>query len=252
MSVNAQPGPGAVAVVGCNGAIGSALVGGLAAAGISVLGVDRDAEPSNPGVVDYLSLDYSDLYRGLDDFAEALRSHPVPVTGLAIATGLYPARRMSDETESSLTALFHANAIMPTLVTSTFIASTDPGARSIVVTSSLAARRSRIGTGAYSATKIAMERLVSTLALEHRNEGVRINLVQPGYVASGSEINRVPAQYEQAIAEGTGLVRPDDLVQSFMWLLSPASVMVNGETISVDAGLHLGREDEIAWLDDAE
>ena len=76
-------------------------------------------------------------------------------------------------------------------------------------------------------------------------------MVQPGYVASGSTINRVPDDYEQAIAESSELVRPSDLVETFLWLLGPTSNVVNGETISVDAGNHLGRKDDIAWVDDA-
>lgn len=242
----------AVAVVGCNGAIGSAVVDGLLDSGISVLGFDFQDAPLRSGLASYRCLDYSALHTGLDVFTEILRAHPLPVTGLAVSTGLFPARLMHTETEDTLTALFHANAIAPALVTSAFIAATEPGPRSVVVASSLAARRSRIGTGAYSATKVALERLVSTQALEHRDEGVRINMVQPGYVASDSDINRVPAAYERSIAESSGLVRPADLVDSFLWLLGPASAMVNGETISVDAGNHLGRKDEIAWVSDAD
>lgn len=251
MSVN-ESGERAVAVVGCNGAIGSAVVDGLLATSVTVLGFDFQDTALRAGLGSYRRLDYSVLQQDLDSFAEALRTHPLPVTGLAVTTGLYPARLMRKETEDSLTALFRANAIAPALVTGTFIAATEPGPRSVVVASSLAARRSRIGTGAYSAAKIALERLVSTQALEHRDEGVRINMVQPGYVASDSEINRVPEDYERAIAESSGLVRPADLVDSFLWLLGPASAMVNGETISVDAGNHLGRKDEIAWLGDAD
>lgn len=241
-----------VAIVGCNGAIGSALVDGLLRSGKSVLGFDRDTSPIRTELRSYWQLDYSNLQTGLDTFAHVLSAHDAPVTGLAVTTGLYPARRMCDETESSLADLFHSNAIAPARVVSTFAAASNIGQRSVVVTSSLAARRSRIGTGAYSATKIAFERLVSTIALEHRDEGLRVNMVQPGYVASGSTINPVPDDYERTLDEPGGLVRPKDLVASFMWLLSPSSRMVNGETISVDAGGHLGRKDEVAWLDDAD
>lgn len=251
MSVNVD-GERAVAVVGCNGAIGSAVVDGLIATGVSVLGFDFQNTSFLGSSGSYRRLDYSALEQDLDVFAKALRTHTLPVTGLAVTTGLYPARLMHAETEDSLATLFHANAIAPTLVTSTFIAATRPGPRSVVLTSSLASRRSRIGMGAYSATKVALERLASTQALEHRDEGVRINMVQPGYVASGSAINRVPEDYERAIAESSGLVSPADLVDSFLWLLGPASSMINGETISVDAGNHLGRKDEIAWVGDAD
>lgn len=240
-----------VAVVGCNGAIGSAVVDELLSTGTSVLGFDFQNTARCTELSSYDTLDYSELLNGLNGFAEVLRTHPLPVTGLAVTTGLYPARLMHTETEDSLTALFHANAIAPALVTSAFIAATEPGPRSVVIASSLAARRSRIGTGAYSASKVALERLVCTQALEHRDEGVRINMVQPGYVASGSTINRVPEDYEQAIAESSELVRPSDLVETFLWLLGPTSNVVNGETISVDAGNHLGRKDDIAWVDDA-
>lgn len=254
MSVNdsAVANEQAVAVVGCNGALGSALVSGLLAAGTSVLGFDRDELPTHPDLDSYHQIEYSNLQPGLDSFAEVLASHPTPVVGLAVMTGLYPARLMHEETETSLGALFHANTIAPALVVNTFISATQPGPRSVVVTSSLAARRSRIGIGAYSATKIAFERLVSTLALEHREEGVRVNMVQPGYVASDSSINPVPEAYERAVKDSTGLTRPTDLVNSYLWLLGSTSGMVNGETISVDGGAHLGRKDEVAWLDNAD
>lgn len=239
-----------VAVVGCNGAIGSALVDGLLRSGKSVLGFDRDNSPTHPELKFYRRLDYEELEAGLDSFTRALTHHSDSLTGLAVATGLYPARRMRDETETSLADLFHTNAIAPARVVSTFASLSGPTPRSVVVTSSLAARKSRIGTGAYSATKVAFERLMSTIALEHRDERMRINMVQPGYVASGSSMNPVPEGYERRIEETSGLVRPRDLVDTFLWLLGPSSIMVNGESISVDAGNHLGRKDEIAWLDD--
>lgn len=245
-----------IAVVGSNGAIGAAVVEDLLANGVQVLGFDRGDVARDPRVVHH-ALDFADLDVGTAGFRTAVEDHRDTLSGLVIASGLYPARHMADETPQTLADLLLVNTVAPAVLVEAYVAgilgtaSAAPRPQSIVVTSSLAARKARIGSGAYSASKIALERLVTTTALEHLGTGIRINCVQPGYVSSHSEISPIPADYEEMIARRSGgLVVPADLVGIYRWLLSDASALVNGECLAIDGGLHIGRTDDSAWVDD--
>jgi NAD(P)-dependent dehydrogenase (short-subunit alcohol dehydrogenase family) len=50
---------------------------------------------------------------------------------------------------------------------------------------SIAGRRSGPGTGGYSATKAALERMSEALRLELRDQGIRVSVVYPGATATG-------------------------------------------------------------------
>ncbi|WP_349826865.1 SDR family oxidoreductase [Brevibacterium litoralis] len=242
-------------VVGSNGAIGHAVAQALSAAGARVIGLDMGPTPREPGA-DHRQVDVEDPTAICEVLAEVLGecadagTNTSGALGMVVATGLYPARYTSDETAETLSQVLRANTVLPALLTSTFAQVADQSrTRAVVLTSSLAARRSRIGSGAYSASKVALERLVETIALEHLGTGLRINCVQPGYVSAGSTINPIPDDYEAAMSERIGgLVVPADLVDSYLWLLSERSAMVNGESLAVDRGLHIGRTDDQAWV----
>lgn len=237
--------PASCAIVGSNGAIGRAVAARLAAHGVAVHGFDLGPE-SATAVASYTRVPETDPDGQVDAFTAQLVE--VQPDTLIIASGLYPARTLADETVASLQHTLTVNAIVPALMVRAFSehhASEDPA---VAVTSSLAALRPRVGTAAYSTSKVALERLLAAVALEYRDRGVRVNAVQPGYVSSQSTVNPIPDAYDaQMKATGAACV-PEDLVDTFVWLVSPASRQLNGATLPVDRGMHLGSSTEGAWL----
>ncbi|WP_058043040.1 SDR family NAD(P)-dependent oxidoreductase [Streptomyces roseifaciens] len=96
------------------------------------------------------------------------------------------------------------------------------------------------GIGAYVASKHAAVALTRVAALEHARDGVRVNALAPGPIET-----EMLAASEAAVGGATtwrGLIpsgeigTPRQVADVAMWLFSPASSYVNGQTIGVDGG----------------
>lgn len=108
------------------------------------------------------------------------------------------------------------------------------GGRVVVVSSVTGPLASSPGESPYAAGKAALGGLVRTLALELGGEGVRVNAVAPGWIATDAT---TPA--ERRAARHTPLGRagtPAEVAEVIAFLASPAASYVNGETVVVDGG----------------
>jgi 3-oxoacyl-[acyl-carrier protein] reductase len=87
----------------------------------------------------------------------------------------------------------------------------------------------------YIASKAAIQQLTPSLALELAPRGITVNCVNPGPVDTGYADEAARAVVAAAHPQrrwGT----PDDIVAAIVWLASPASDWVTGQTIDVDGG----------------
>lgn len=113
----------------------------------------------------------------------------------------------------------------------------------LIVVSSTAAFHATIGNPAYAASKAGAVALVRTLAASWAGDGIRVNGIAPGFVAT--KMTRVttenPARLEGALAKiplgrmGT----PSEMAGAALFLASPLSSYVLGQTLVVDGGLTL-------------
>jgi 3-oxoacyl-[acyl-carrier protein] reductase len=76
------------------------------------------------------------------------------------------------------------------------------------------------------------------VAKECGKDGVRCNVIAPGFVITGATQNR-PVEWQQSFLKARAISReqrPDDLVGTALYLLSDLSGFVSGQTIVVDGG----------------
>jgi NAD(P)-dependent dehydrogenase (short-subunit alcohol dehydrogenase family) len=118
------------------------------------------------------------------------------------------------------------------------------GASSCVVNLTAAcAHRPMPGIGAYCASKAAMLNLTSTLAQEWGREGIRVNALTPGSVATDMILPKDPAKREAFEREMAGqnlvgrLADPREIARAARFLASPAASYMTGQTLVVDGGL---------------
>jgi NAD(P)-dependent dehydrogenase (short-subunit alcohol dehydrogenase family) len=110
----------------------------------------------------------------------------------------------------------------------------------IVNISSTAARTGSAGEWVhYAASKAAVDTLTFGLAQEVAAEGVRVNAVAPGLVATGLHAAAGMPDRLERLAPGVPMGRPgepDEIAEAVLWLLSPAASFTAGAVLEVGGG----------------
>ena len=93
---------------------------------------------------------------------------------------------------------------------------------------------------AYAAAKTAVVGLTRSLALAYAEDGIRVNAIAPGWIATEiSRGGRENPQFNDNLMDRLPNKRwaePEELAGTALFLASPASALINGVTIPVDGG----------------
>ena len=132
-------------------------------------------------------------------------------------------------------------AVLPVMV--------DQGSGSVVIVGSITGKRPLFGRSSYAATKSAVVGLTRTLAAEAGPEGVRVNMVSPGFVAGprldwvieaqaqarGITAGEVRAELEAESPMGR-LTEPEDVARAVVFLASDDAAGMTGVDLNVNSG----------------
>ncbi|KAI1485516.1 NAD(P)-binding protein [Biscogniauxia mediterranea] len=123
--------------------------------------------------------------------------------------------------------------------------SRDVGRGAIVNVSSAMALVAVPGKTPYTTSKHAITGLTRAAAMDYKSVGIRINQVCPIWVKTPmleEEFRRLP-QTPQLIEKLSSLKRaiePDEVASACLYLCTPATVCLNGVTLTMDSGLTAG------------
>ncbi len=114
------------------------------------------------------------------------------------------------------------------------------GGGTIVNISNVMAERGVPNAALYCAAKGAVRNLVRALALEWARRGVRINMIECGWLDEPDRAETQPGEFNEKLVKYLPykrLLKPEEIAGALLYLVSPAASFVTGDSIAVDGGL---------------
>jgi meso-butanediol dehydrogenase/(S,S)-butanediol dehydrogenase/diacetyl reductase len=242
--------PRAVLVTGGGSGIGAAVARMLTAAGsrVAVCGRRADALRAVAAEAGALGLvcDVADAGQ-VARVVETVAGEFGGLDGLVLNAGVIAPGGVADLSPADWSAMVSVNLTGAFLVARAALPHLRAGRGAVVSVASVAALRAAGGMGGYAATKAGLAMLTQSLAVDHAHEGLRANVVCPGWTitemadeemaAFGAERGvGVPGAYElvTALVPQRRPAHAGEVAAVVAWLLSDAASYVNGAVIPVD------------------
>jgi len=233
-------------IVGGVGGIGSAVARRLAGRGDRLVLAGRNAEKLESGAAETgaqnFTLDARDSAAVEALMQSVLASHG-RVDGVVNCAGsilLKPAHLITDA-EFAETIATNLTTAFNVLRAAVRVMMKQTGGGSIVLCSSVAARRGLVNHEAIAAAKAGVEGLALAAAASYARFGVRVNCVAPGLTRT--EMTRSLTQNEtiakmSAAMHPLGRIgEPAEVASAICWLLDAEQSWVTGQVIGIDGGL---------------
>jgi len=235
-------------ITGGTRGIGAAIARDFAASGARVILTGRriaDAEAVAQEIPDAIAIAYDAASPGeagrlADQVAGRAGGLDILVNNAAILKPHYIAKL----TESEFDELFQVNVKASLFLCQALHPMLKQGRVPAVVNITAAGGHVPMaGIGAYSATKAALLNLTRTLAKEWARDGIRVNALTPGSVATDMILPNDPDRRTKFVADmaETNLMKrladPIEIARAARFLASEAASFVTGQTLIVDGGL---------------
>lgn len=149
-----------------------------------------------------------------------------PMEGATLASSSYADWRRQIEITLH-TAFLMTRAVLPGMVERRY-------GRIVNVSSVTGPLVSNCGSAAYGAAKAAMDGMMRAVALETAKDGITINGVAPGWIATASstDAERIAALHTPIGRAGS----PEEVAAAVCFLASPEATYITGQSVVVDGG----------------
>lgn len=233
-------------VVGGSGGIGSAVARQLVSQGASVAIAGRDAArlsaAASGGVIETYELDARDG-GGVERVLQEVHGKHGRLEGVVNCAGsilLKPAHLTSDQ-EFSDTIAASLTTAFNVLRGAVRLMMKQAGGGSVVLCSSVAAKRGLINHEAIAAAKAGVEGLALAAAASYARYQIRVNCVAPGLTRTpltrALTQNEVVAKSSAALHPLGRIGEPEEVASAICWLLDGKQGWVTGQVIGVDGGM---------------
>jgi 3-oxoacyl-[acyl-carrier protein] reductase len=234
-----------VLVVGGSSGIGNGIAQAFRARGarVAVCGTRASAADYSPDEgSDLEGLDYAQLDVGDSTAIEKFKPSFATLDVLVLAQGAVIYRRGEFEM-AGFRKVLEVNLMSLMACAGRFHPMLRASGGSLIIVSSTAAYHSTKGNPAYNASKTGAVGLTRTLAQAWAEDGIRVNGIAPGLV--DTKMTKVTTANPKRLEGAIGRIplkrlgTPADMAGAALFLASPLSSYIVGQTIVVDGGLIL-------------
>jgi len=236
-------------VTGGSSGIGSGIVKRFAANGARVISIDLNKPEYEIASVEHLSCDLTDESSVAQLFAQISKANP-QIDVLCANAGIVPSwSRISETNFSDWKKVIDINVNALFLTISHGAKLLRKGSGTIVVTGSINSIKGDPNIAAYVASKHAALGIIKSAALDLGRDGIRVNGIAPGPIATKALISRIESRikesgtsldnYLEKLAAQTALGRiatEEEVINTVEFLASNLSSGITGQLISVDGG----------------
>jgi len=227
-------------VTGGTRGLGRIIAMRLAAVGATVVTCGRTPPDSVDDGIHFYQVDIRDA-DAANDFVDQVAKEHGRVDLLVNNAGGSPTVSAAQASPRLSEAVVRLNLLAPLFLSQAVWRHMQPeGAGSIINIASVSGTRPSPGTAAYGAAKAGLINLSRTLAQEWGGDGIRVNAIVAGLMATeNTEDTYGDSAAQRRIADSIPLKRlgtGDDIAKAVMWLASDAASWVSGAVLNIDGG----------------
>lgn len=232
-----------VLITGANRGIGHATAKKFLSAGYNVIATARnenDIKNLKEEGFHSFSLDVCND-ESIDDLFSHLKLKNITIDVLVNNAGLSQVSLFSKITNESWNSIINTNLTSIFKISQKVIRSMSKnGFGRIINISSVLSVMPQKGFSHYSTSKAGMEGLTRSLALEYAAKGVTVNCIAPGFVDTDM-LDCLGEQGKKMMGSSIPVgyaAHPDDIADLVLFIGSPNSRYITGETININGGLN--------------
>src|SRR6266487_589626 len=239
--------PSTALITGGTSGIGRAVANKLAALGIHVIAVGRNAERGQKtvaeiraagGKADFISSDLQNASSAREVARRAVELGNGHVDILINNAGIFPFGPTHEMTEELFESVYSLNVKVPYfLVAELAPLMAKRGKGAIVNVSTMVADYGAAGMGLYGSSKAALNLLTKAWAAEYGPSGIRVNGVSPGPTRTeGTEGMGEALAQMAAQAPAHRPATADEIAEAIVFLATDRSSFIHGAKLAVDGG----------------